>query len=390
MATLELDLNATAPMVASGHHSADLMLLRAKKPPDYQTGGRPVRVVDLFCGCGGLTLGLAEASRRVRRPIDVRLAVDFDESAVAVFEANFQRAQVQRGAVEFFFDGEVGRPLTDKEQGVRDGVGQVHFLVGGPPCQGHSDLNNYTRRNDGRNSLYVLMARAAEVLKPKVVLIENVQAVTRDRGKVVQIVEQVLHAEGYRVDSAVLDLSTIGVPQHRRRHFLLATRSTMRKPGAILRALAEIRDRGRSVRWAIGDLNGAVGDPLQIPSTVSRENQKRMAWLFDHGQFDLPDRYRPACHRGGGHTYRSVYGRLRWDQVAPTITTGFTSMGQGRFVHPAERRTLTPREAARLQFIPDFFDFAATNKRSAWAEMIGNAVPPKLTIELGRLLLPEM
>jgi DNA (cytosine-5)-methyltransferase 1 len=85
-----------------------------------------------------------------------------------------------------------------------------------------------------------------------------------------------------------------------------------------------------------------------------------------------------------------MYGRLWWDEPAQTITTGFSSMGQGRYVHPRRKRTLTPREAARLQFFPDFFDFAVVPERSAWHHMIGNAVPPKLTIEFGRIVIPHL
>jgi DNA (cytosine-5)-methyltransferase 1 len=88
-----------------------------------------------------------------------------------------------------------------------------------------------------------------------------------------------------------------------------------------------------------------------------------------------------------------MYGQLKWDEPAQTITTGFGSMGQGRYVHPSRPRTLTPHEAARLQFFPDWFDFTAGGtqmRRGVWATMIGNAVPPKLTMELGRILLPQL
>lgn len=108
-----------------------------------------------------------------------------------------------------------------------------------------------------------------------------------------------------------------------------------------------------------------------------------MEWLFDKDEYDLPNDLRPPCHRDNpDHTYYSVYGRLHWDQPAPTITTGFNSMGQGRYVHPSKRRVITPHEAARVQTFPDFFDFGATNKRTAWARLIGNAVPPLLTMRL--------
>jgi DNA (cytosine-5)-methyltransferase 1 len=104
-----------------------------------------------------------------------------------------------------------------------------------------------------------------------------------------------------------------------------------------------------------------------------------MKYLVNKGVYRLPDRMRPDCHKDGNHTYASVYGRLNWDEPAQTITGGFISPGQGRFVHPSLPRTLTPHEAARLQFFPDFFDFSNVEKRTALAEMIGNAVPMKLS-----------
>src|SRR5205823_6332402 len=86
-------------------------------------------------------------------------------------------------------------------------------------------------------------------------------------------------------------------------------------------------------------------------------NQRRIEYLFEHDVFDLPNEIRPDCHRLKDHAYHAVYGRMRWNEPAPTITTGFGSTGQGRFVHPLKPRTLTPHEAARLQLIPDFFCF---------------------------------
>jgi DNA (cytosine-5)-methyltransferase 1 len=102
-----------------------------------------------------------------------------------------------------------------------------------------------------------------------------------------------------------------------------------------------------------------------------------MAWLIEHDEHDLPNALRPPCHQSE-HSYRSMYGRLRWDQPAQTVTTGFGSMGQGRFVHPATARTITAHEAARLQTIPDFFDFSLARTRGSLARLIGNAVPPGL------------
>jgi DNA (cytosine-5)-methyltransferase 1 len=128
----------------------------------------------------------------------------------------------------------------------------------------------------------------------------------------------------------------------------------------------------------------SVFDQTGTPSPVNRQ---RIEYLFAHKLFELPDAQRPDCHRLQAHSYKSVYGRLRPNEPAQTITTGFLSMGQGRYVHPSQRRTITPHEAARLQCIPDFFHFGSVSSRTALAEMIGNAVPPKLAYILGVELL---
>lgn len=360
--------------------------------PDYGYGTRAIRVADLFCGCGGLTLGLAEAARRLGCATDVRLALDLDESAITVFKANFVGAIVKLGAAEDCFPGGLGTRLTRSEINLRARTGSVDILVGGPPCQGHSDLNNWTRRKDERNLLYSRMARAAEVLRPAIVVIENVPAVTADFHNVVGQTENALREAGYVVGADIINLLALGVPQRRRRHLLIALHTDLPSPARVLEDLraAAIREP-RTLKWAIGDLReGRDSDRLHAPARISPANQTRIAWLHGKGAYDLPNHLRPACHKNNHHTYKSVYGRLKWDEPAQTVTTGFSSMGQGRYVHPSERRTLTPREAARLQFFPDWFTFSAVSKRTAWSQLIGNAVPPKLTMELGAILFPHL
>jgi site-specific DNA-cytosine methylase len=110
-------------------------------------------------------------------------------------------------------------------------------------------------------------------------------------------------------------------------------------------------------------------------SERSEENRRRMAYLFVHGVYNLPNKNRPVCHKNGGHSYLSVYGRLRWNQLAQTITTGFGSMGQGRYVHPQRRRTITPHEAARLQTFPDWFDFGDRTKAANSRALMAGACP---------------
>ncbi|MEN8220818.1 MAG: DNA cytosine methyltransferase [Pseudomonadota bacterium] len=103
--------------------------------------------------------------------------------------------------------------------------------------------------------------------------------------------------------------------------------------------------------------------------------------------YNLPDLVRPSCHKNKNHSYKSCYGRLYWDKPAQTITSGFGSMGQGRYIHPLRKRVITPHEAARIQGFPDFFDFSMVNLRGDLHGMIANAVPPKITAMIINSLL---
>lgn len=370
---------------------ADAEFLRSATRPDYETSTPRVRIVDLFAGGGGLSLGMAEAARRVGRGTDVILAVEQRSDAAQVFARNFPHACVLEADVAAIFDGNVGSPPSAGEARLGAEIGTVDMLLAGPPCQGHSDLNNHTRRHDPRNDLYVRVARAAEVCGPTSVLIENVATIEHDLGSAVPRAIAVLKRAGYRVATSVLDLAELGVPQRRRRHILLASRHPDVDPVAILSTPAACEcDAPRSVEWAIGDLlNVGTGAAVDTASMPSPENLARMTWLIDHDKYDLPNALRPKCHHAP-HSYVSMYGRLHWDAPAQTITTGYGSMGQGRYVHPARARTITPHEAARLQTLPDFFDLGSSSLRRTWAHVIGNAVPPFLGVHLGVPLLRAM
>ncbi len=374
--------SASGPTSGCPICDADGYFIRSSRPP-YEALRPRLRIIDLFAGCGGLTLGAAEAARRLGLGIDVRLAVDFDKAATEVYRSNLPTAAVRCCSVEDLFGGDPGAPLTPDETALRGQIGPVDVLLGGPPCQGHSNLNNHTRRADPRNLLYLRMARAAEVLEPTILVIENVPTVTRDIEKVVETTMERLRAFGYVVADAVVDLARLGAPQRRRRHVVLASRDLRVDVGTILGASGPCPTHSvRTVRWAIGDLVAAAsGEVFDVAPSPSGENARRIAWLFDHDQDDLPNELRPECHHSD-HSYKAMYGRLKWDEPAQTVTTGFGSMGQGRYVHPSQQRTITPHEAARLQLIPDFWSFSRAPRRGQLATLIGNAAPPVLASSL--------
>ena len=362
--------------------------------------GKPLRVVDLFAGIGGMSLGTFLAARELGRRFELILAVEADPAIGTIYRENFVRfARGQRDSiciapVQTMINGRLGSRFSPEDRQIVAQCGKVDLLVGGPPCQGNSDLNNHTRRNDDRNPLYDRMARAAEILRPTAIIVENVPAVIHDKGQVVNRAQQALQDAGYSVAHTVLSLKWLGVPQRRKRHVMIglykAQQSLLQ---ALIEVLTETRlESPRVVKWAIGDLartpaqGGGTGfDSAPIPSG---DNEHRLAWLQRNPQqWILPNSERPACHRNGGHTYKTVYGRMRWDHPAQTITTGFGSMGQGCFVHPNARRTITPHEAARLQTFPDFFDFGPSSKRTTWAHGIGNAVPPLAMREVVKVVI---
>lgn len=366
----------------------DAQFLRGTERPEYEAGEAPLTLVDLFSGCGGLTLGVAEACRSLGRGLRVALSVEHDPAVFAVYRANF-RPQLSSAAslVESWFDGRAGAAVSDAEAHLASKVGATDLMVAGPPCQGHSSLNNHTRGNDPRNVLYERVVRAAEVLRPRMIVVEQVPSAKRDADRVVQRSLERLRKLGYLVSEGKVRLVGIGVPQFRERHVVLA--STSSRP-----VLADALGRAglpvlRTLRWAIEDLEGLEDSALfDSASALSSANAARAKWLLDNDEYDLPNPLRPPCHRDKpSHRYKSMYGRLRWDEPAQTITTGFGSPGQGRYLHPSRPRTLTPHEAARIQFFPDWFDFSAARTRDLLARVIGNAVPPKLGYVLARYLL---
>lgn len=376
------------------HALADLRYLQSRNVPESPGGGKKVTIADLFGGVGALTLGVVEASRALGRPARLVFAADNDPAPLKVLRKTLGVGdKIAREAdLGTSLDGE--GPERSKNELALLGTRKrrLDVLVAGPPCQGHSSLNNHTRHNDPRNDLYGRVVRFVDLERPRLVIVENVDSVVHDQRKSADQAAERLERLGYSVDHARIALHDLGVPQKRRRHVLVATRAgeTALKIGEVIRTYKVADPTLRTLKWAIGDLESIDEETgFDAPSKASKKNQARMNWLLEaEDRYDLPNSRRPKCHRirktnkhgeKVRHSYRSMYGKLDWAKPAQTLTSGYGSMGQGRYVHPSRPRTLTPHEAARLQFIPDFVRFDAVDSRGQWARMIGNVAPPKLS-----------
>lgn len=363
----------------------DLDFLRSSRSVVEKTTTRSsIGIADLFAGCGAMTVGAIEGARRAGASAELLLAVDHWLPALEVIQSTFEVDSDRVAGLDLssVLVGGASDGVKAEERILGYAAG-ADLLLAGPPCQGHSALNNHTRHDDARNDLYLAVARVARLIEPRAVIVENVRGVGRDRRKAVSRCAAALKELGYAVGSQTLDLFALGAPQRRIRHVLVATKDRTFD----FEWLPE--QPGRSVEWAIRDLEGVDGRTLfDTASVPSEENERRMKWLLDKDEFDLPNPMRPECHHDA-HSYVSMYGRLRWSEPAQTITSGFGSMGQGRFVHPGAPRTLTPHEAARLQFLPDFMDFSPIEQRTDLATMIGNAVPPIMTMAIVQALIEQ-
>ena len=348
-----------------------------------------MRIADLFSGIGGLSLGATLAINDVGLAAQSVIACDLDPSALAVYANNLPTlltlTESVADHVEYVVDGAGDEavftaPPKAKGKIIGNFANDIQLLLAGPPCQGHSALNNHTRHDDPRNGLYLAVPAIAIALGIPNVVIENVPGVVRDRNGVVSTAAKLLKRADYQVEMGVLAADELGWPQTRKRFFLVASRWGAPRPLSQVRE--DLADDARPISWALNKIPSKKVDPHWMceSAQMSEENLERMRWLIQNNEYDLPNHMRPKCHQQGT-TYNANYGRMRWDRPAGTLTTGFATPGRGRFVHPLEPRTLTNREAARIQAIPDWFDFSGGKIEPRVTDLrrwIGNAVPPVL------------
>lgn len=341
------------------------------KRKKHTNKSQSVEVVDLFCGIGGLSYGMKSKGFKILAGYDI------DKTCQYAYEKNneavFHYQDIYKVSAE-----EISSLYSNNA---------IKVLAGCAPCQPFSSYAFKNKNKDPKKySLLYEFARIVKGVHPDIVTMENVSAITKFKLKsVLDDFVKTLEGEGYRVSYQTVFCPNYGIPQTRKRLVLLASRYgeiSLIKPTHTPENYVTVRD-------TIGDLppikagEACPTDPFHRCRALTSINQRRIeATPYGGGWRDWPEELRLACHKkDGGKSFGSVYGRMKWDEPSPTMTTQCTGLGNGRFGHPEQNRAISAREAALFQTFPmdyKFFpdeDSIALTKASRY---IGNAVPPHL------------
>ncbi len=338
------------------------------------------KVLDLFCGCGGISEGYHLAG------FDIAGGIDFNEYATVTFKHNFKKAIVHNIDIASFPNEKIQEEYHD-----------VDVIVGGPPCQGFSSANRWQKETeDPRNKLFFEYIRFVQEIRPKVIMIENVRGLlTRDNGYAIKRIQDILGNVDYNMTYQVLDASEYGVPQNRKRAIIVGIRKDYKNVSFEFENL--VKQSKTTVEDAIGELydfeqsKAAEKEILAKPNSPlrkylrSKDNkvldqdvvypaekvQKRISFVPQGGNWkDVPSDLWPS-NRQNRHS--SAYKRLDPKTQSCTIDTG---NAHSNYFHPLYNRIPTIRESARLQSFPDSFEFQGP--RGSKYRQVGNAVPPLL------------
>ncbi len=345
------------------------------------------KAIDAFCGSGGLTLGLDRAGFSV--------IAGFDLDPVCIQTLKHNSKYISHPVFQSDVRDLLGGNLLEIV-GIRPG--ELDLLAGGPPCQGFSVQRTIGSDSDARNLLVHDYGDLIQEVLPKFFLIENVPGIGGSRGRDVLAAFVIrMQKSDYIIHQAILDAQEFDVPQRRRRYIIVGERiDNDGEPR--FKWPTPSKCRRVTVRQTIGRLPAPPLDGSEHPKLpnhradkLSALNRERIAALLPgQGRTDLPDHLLADCHKLGADVigHRNVYGRMAWDEVAPTITARFDSFTRGKFGHPDQPRTISLREGARLQTFPD--DFVFCGNKVEVARQIGNAVPTKLAEALGTAILQAL
>lgn len=333
--------------------------------------------IDLFSGAGGLTVGLKRAGFKVVA------AVEVDEEISKTYAKNHPEVILINKDV---------RKVSGKEILKLAGLKRIDLVAGCPPCQGFSKLTDKHHRDDMRNELVLEMARIVEELKPEICMMENVPGLAGRGSPLLVAFEEKLNSMNYKIKRGVFQMADFGVPQSRRRLVLLAgkgfevplpetTHSRLPdedsnlKPWVTLREI--LKGEPKPLTLSAARKKGGVKKfNWHVVRDIKEITVKRlMATKSGENRLALPRRLRPDCHKPAkAEGFENVYARMRWDDVAPTMTSGCTTFSSGRFGHPRQNRTISVREAALIQTFPKSYKFE-TDSIGVACELIGNALP---------------
>lgn len=347
------------------------------------------KVLDLFSGCGGLSVGL-----EMLPEFETVVATDFMSEALETFAKNFAKTKTVLGDIS---DQKVKSRIIEISR--KSGV---NMIVGGPPCQGFSSKGKKLGLRDPRNFLFREYLNIVRELQPEIFVIENVKALlSSTNGWFINEIILEIHKLGYLVNYGILKASNFGVPQNRERTIIIASKDReikLPEPNSL---------RKITVREAISDLaylESGEGDEISdYKNEPQSEYQKFLRGnsrklynhkATNHSEVALEKLKMIPPEKGkeflppemiGNQKFRTTWGRLKWDSQSPTIDTRFDTPSNGTNSHPELNRSITPREAARIQSFPD--DFRFYGSKTFVCKQIGNAVPPLLAKAIGRAIL---
>lgn len=331
--------------------------------------------IDLFSGCGGLSLGLEKAG------YEVVAAIENDSLACSTYKLNHKRTLLIEKDITT-----VRPSYLRKKLGLHPG--QLTLLAGCPPCQGFSKLrtlNGGKKVVEPMNDLVFQFLKFVRAFHPKAILMENVPGLAFDP-RLARFRHDIAKL-GYQSDVGVFDAADYGTPQRRRRMVLIALNDGQ----PIFPPKSRYR---KSVRWALSKLphTDKCDDELhnyKVRHAPSILRLIKRIPVDGGGRLDLADKHQLRCHRDFDG-FKDVYGRMSWSKPAPTITGGCINPSKGRFLHPTEHRAITLREAAMLQGFPRNYRFAMDKGRYPVAQLIGNAFPPAFAKRHAAVLLDAL